>query len=88
MDCTGRLFVYQLQCLWLGHLSEFYHVGLIFSADFGLSKIVDDQVTMKTVCGTPGYCGELVNIVCVFTVDHLRPSIHYRMCRKKDQGWE
>uniref|UniRef100_A0A3P8NHJ3 Calcium/calmodulin-dependent protein kinase type IV n=1 Tax=Astatotilapia calliptera TaxID=8154 RepID=A0A3P8NHJ3_ASTCA len=25
-------------------------------ADFGLSKIVDDQVTMKTVCGTPGYC--------------------------------
>lgn len=27
-------------------------------ADFGLSKIIDDQVTMKTVCGTPGYCGE------------------------------
>ncbi|MEE6459803.1 hypothetical protein FKM82_000743, partial [Ascaphus truei] len=26
------------------------------AADFGLSKIVDDQVTMKTVCGTPGYC--------------------------------
>ncbi|XP_043909945.1 calcium/calmodulin-dependent protein kinase type IV-like isoform X2 [Protopterus annectens] len=25
-------------------------------ADFGLSKIVDDQITMKTVCGTPGYC--------------------------------
>ncbi|CAH2293021.1 Calcium calmodulin-dependent kinase type IV [Pelobates cultripes] len=25
-------------------------------ADFGLSKIVDDQVSMKTVCGTPGYC--------------------------------
>ncbi|KAM9386189.1 calcium/calmodulin-dependent protein kinase type IV-like [Pholidichthys leucotaenia] len=25
-------------------------------ADFGLSKMVDDQVTMKTVCGTPGYC--------------------------------
>ncbi|KAM7388186.1 hypothetical protein PAMP_024380 [Pampus punctatissimus] len=25
-------------------------------ADFGLSKIIDDQVTMKTVCGTPGYC--------------------------------
>ncbi|KAM8960452.1 calcium/calmodulin-dependent protein kinase type IV-like [Pelodytes ibericus] len=25
-------------------------------ADFGLSKIVDDQVAMKTVCGTPGYC--------------------------------
>ncbi|KFP05019.1 Calcium/calmodulin-dependent protein kinase type IV, partial [Calypte anna] len=24
--------------------------------DFGLSKIVDDQDTMKTVCGTPGYC--------------------------------
>ncbi|NXM95180.1 KCC4 kinase, partial [Sylvia borin] len=26
--------------------------------DFGLSKIVDEQDTMKTVCGTPGYCGE------------------------------
>ncbi|XP_059923237.1 calcium/calmodulin-dependent protein kinase type IV [Gadus macrocephalus] len=25
-------------------------------ADFGLSKIIDDQVPMKTVCGTPGYC--------------------------------
>ncbi|KAM9541099.1 calcium/calmodulin-dependent protein kinase type IV-like isoform 1-T1 [Salvelinus alpinus] len=25
-------------------------------ADFGLSKVIDDQVTMKTVCGTPGYC--------------------------------
>ncbi|XP_053320867.1 calcium/calmodulin-dependent protein kinase type IV-like [Spea bombifrons] len=25
-------------------------------ADFGLSKIVDDQEAMKTMCGTPGYC--------------------------------
>ncbi|KAI4570167.1 hypothetical protein MJT46_007461 [Ovis ammon polii x Ovis aries] len=25
-------------------------------ADFGLSKIVEHQVLMKTVCGTPGYC--------------------------------
>ncbi|KAK0150576.1 Calcium/calmodulin-dependent protein kinase type IV [Merluccius polli] len=25
-------------------------------ADFGLSKIIDDQLPMKTVCGTPGYC--------------------------------
>ncbi|XP_037105343.1 calcium/calmodulin-dependent protein kinase type IV isoform X1 [Syngnathus acus] len=25
-------------------------------ADFGLSKIIDERVTMKTVCGTPGYC--------------------------------
>ncbi|XP_019393823.1 PREDICTED: calcium/calmodulin-dependent protein kinase type IV-like isoform X1 [Crocodylus porosus] len=24
--------------------------------DFGLSKIVDEQDAMKTVCGTPGYC--------------------------------
>uniref|UniRef100_A0A6I8MY27 Calcium/calmodulin-dependent protein kinase type IV n=1 Tax=Ornithorhynchus anatinus TaxID=9258 RepID=A0A6I8MY27_ORNAN len=24
--------------------------------DFGLSKIVDEQGTMKTICGTPGYC--------------------------------
>ena len=31
---------------------------LSLTADFGLSKIIDDQVTMKTVCGTPGYCGE------------------------------
>lgn len=25
-------------------------------ADFGLSKIIDQDVSMKTVCGTPGYC--------------------------------
>ncbi|XP_039620566.1 calcium/calmodulin-dependent protein kinase type IV [Polypterus senegalus] len=25
-------------------------------ADFGLSKIMDQQMIMKTVCGTPGYC--------------------------------
>ncbi|XP_048734609.1 calcium/calmodulin-dependent protein kinase type IV-like isoform X1 [Ostrea edulis] len=25
-------------------------------ADFGLSKIIDREVTMNTVCGTPGYC--------------------------------
>ncbi|XP_077332152.1 calcium/calmodulin-dependent protein kinase type IV-like isoform X2 [Lithobates pipiens] len=30
--------------------------SLLKIADFGLSKIVDDHVTMKTVCGTPGYC--------------------------------
>ncbi|KAM5194294.1 calcium/calmodulin-dependent protein kinase type IV-like [Mantella aurantiaca] len=30
--------------------------SLLKIADFGLSKIIDDQVTMKTVCGTPGYC--------------------------------
>ncbi|XP_075061793.1 calcium/calmodulin-dependent protein kinase type IV-like [Mixophyes fleayi] len=30
--------------------------SLLKIADFGLSKIVDDQVAMKTVCGTPGYC--------------------------------
>lgn len=36
-----------------------------FTADFGLSKIVDDQVTMKTVCGTPGYCGEYKNTTLV-----------------------
>lgn len=25
-------------------------------ADFGLSKIIDNEVHMQTVCGTPGYC--------------------------------
>ncbi|XP_072924372.1 calcium/calmodulin-dependent protein kinase type IV isoform X2 [Hemitrygon akajei] len=30
--------------------------ALLKIADFGLSKIVEEQVTMKTVCGTPGYC--------------------------------
>ncbi|XP_069818521.1 calcium/calmodulin-dependent protein kinase type IV-like isoform X1 [Dendropsophus ebraccatus] len=30
--------------------------SLLKIADFGLSKIIDDQRTMKTVCGTPGYC--------------------------------
>uniref|UniRef100_H3C9N2 Si:ch73-60h1.1 n=1 Tax=Tetraodon nigroviridis TaxID=99883 RepID=H3C9N2_TETNG len=32
-------------------------------ADFGLSKIIDDQVTMKTVCGTPGYCAAAPEIL-------------------------
>lgn len=31
---------------------------MCLQGDFGLSKIVDEQDTMKTVCGTPGYCGE------------------------------
>lgn len=30
--------------------------SLLKIADFGLSKIIDDQLAMKTVCGTPGYC--------------------------------
>ena len=29
-------------------------------ADFGLSKILSNNATMQTVCGTPGYCGKLV----------------------------
>ncbi|XP_023798610.1 calcium/calmodulin-dependent protein kinase type IV-like [Cyanistes caeruleus] len=37
--------------------------------DFGLSKIVDEQDTMKTVCGTPGYCGEAA-------IPEPRPSQH------------
>ena len=28
-------------------------------ADFGLSKMLHNDTTMQTVCGTPGYCGEL-----------------------------
>uniref|UniRef100_A0A672MZN8 Calcium/calmodulin-dependent protein kinase type IV-like n=1 Tax=Sinocyclocheilus grahami TaxID=75366 RepID=A0A672MZN8_SINGR len=34
--------------------------------DFGLSKIVDDQVTMKTVCGTPGYCAPEILRGCAY----------------------
>ncbi|XP_077988978.1 calcium/calmodulin-dependent protein kinase type IV-like [Glandiceps talaboti] len=30
--------------------------ALLKIADFGLSKIMSDNVTMQTVCGTPGYC--------------------------------
>ncbi|KAM4707837.1 calcium/calmodulin-dependent protein kinase type IV-like [Discoglossus pictus] len=30
--------------------------SLLKIADFGLSKIVDEHATMKTLCGTPGYC--------------------------------
>jgi calcium/calmodulin-dependent protein kinase I len=28
-------------------------------ADFGLSKIIDEQKMMQTACGTPGYVGKL-----------------------------
>uniref|UniRef100_A0ABM5FT32 Calcium/calmodulin-dependent protein kinase type IV isoform X1 n=1 Tax=Pogona vitticeps TaxID=103695 RepID=A0ABM5FT32_9SAUR len=35
-------------------------------ADFGLSKIVADQVTMKTVCGTPGYCAPEILRGCAY----------------------
>ncbi|XP_040277550.1 calcium/calmodulin-dependent protein kinase type IV isoform X1 [Bufo bufo] len=35
-------------------------------ADFGLSKIVDDQVAMKTVCGTPGYCAPEILRGCAY----------------------
>ncbi|XP_067105886.1 calcium/calmodulin-dependent protein kinase type IV [Osmerus mordax] len=35
-------------------------------ADFGLSKIIDDQVTMKTVCGTPGYCAPEILCGCAY----------------------
>lgn len=34
--------------------------------DFGLSKIVDEQDTMKTVCGTPGYCAPEVLHGCPY----------------------
>ena len=30
----------------------------IFSADFGLSTVVANNVHRQTVCGTPGYCGK------------------------------
>ncbi|XP_030049331.1 calcium/calmodulin-dependent protein kinase type IV isoform X2 [Microcaecilia unicolor] len=35
-------------------------------ADFGLSKIVEDQVAMKTVCGTPGYCAPEILRGCAY----------------------
>uniref|UniRef100_A0A4W3GUT8 Calcium/calmodulin-dependent protein kinase type IV n=1 Tax=Callorhinchus milii TaxID=7868 RepID=A0A4W3GUT8_CALMI len=35
-------------------------------ADFGLSKIVNEQVTMKTVCGTPGYCAPEILRGCAY----------------------
>ncbi|KAM4707536.1 calcium/calmodulin-dependent protein kinase type IV isoform 1-T1 [Discoglossus pictus] len=40
--------------------------ALLKIADFGLSKIVDDQVTMKTVCGTPGYCAPEILRGCAY----------------------
>ncbi len=39
---------------------QYVLIHFSLTADFGLSKIIDDQVTMKTVCGTPGYCGECI----------------------------
>ncbi|NXP63000.1 KCC4 kinase, partial [Chloropsis cyanopogon] len=35
-------------------------------ADFGLSKIVEDHVAMKTVCGTPGYCAPEILRGCAY----------------------
>ncbi|XP_048187116.1 calcium/calmodulin-dependent protein kinase type IV [Perognathus longimembris pacificus] len=35
-------------------------------ADFGLSKIVEHQVLMKTVCGTPGYCAPEILRCCAY----------------------
>ncbi|XP_015992737.1 calcium/calmodulin-dependent protein kinase type IV isoform X1 [Rousettus aegyptiacus] len=35
-------------------------------ADFGLSKIVEHQVLMKTVCGTPGYCAPEILRGCAY----------------------
>ena len=28
------------------------------AADFGLAKIVPKESLLKTLCGTPGYCGK------------------------------
>ena len=46
----------------------YYYFHFIASADFGLSTIVSNKVSLMTVCGTPGYCGEFnswhsVNII-------------------------
>uniref|UniRef100_V9KTK5 Calcium/calmodulin-dependent protein kinase type IV n=1 Tax=Callorhinchus milii TaxID=7868 RepID=V9KTK5_CALMI len=40
--------------------------ALLKIADFGLSKIMDEQVTMKTVCGTPGYCAPEILRGCAY----------------------
>lgn len=53
----------------------------ILTADFGLSKIVEDQVTMKTVCGTPGYCGmflyylQFTGLICRFRNNFIFASL-------------
>jgi len=38
-------------------------VGMVCTADFGLSKIVDADVQTQTVCGTPGYCCQFASFV-------------------------
>ncbi|XP_048384311.1 calcium/calmodulin-dependent protein kinase type IV-like isoform X3 [Stegostoma tigrinum] len=40
--------------------------ALLKIADFGLSKITEDQVTMKTICGTPGYCAPEILRGCAY----------------------
>lgn len=42
-----------------------------FSADFGLSKMVSNDVTMQTVCGTPGYCGKLCRFLVLLWVAEI-----------------
>lgn len=36
---------------------------LFFVANVGLSKIINIEVTMNTVCGTPGFCGKSPRIL-------------------------
>jgi serine/threonine protein kinase len=43
-------------------LSEKSATGNIKISDFGLSKIFNEEIVMKTACGTPGYVGTLLSL--------------------------
>ena len=49
--------VHDISILIENHRKNF--LAFSFLADFGLSKILEPDIQMQTVCGTPGYCGEL-----------------------------
>ena len=47
-------------------LSEKTKNAKVMISDFGLSKIYNDEMAMKTACGTPGYVG-----IFPFVISHL-----------------
>ena len=54
--CT-KCFQHNSSIIFISH-KHIIRFDILFSADFGLSKIIGSEVTTNTVCGTPGYCGE------------------------------